>query len=154
MFLEDGTALCYSMNVHPGEGLDDVLRAIEDTVVPLKARLGVEGPFAVGLRLANRAAEETETRAGELKDTLERHELVAVTANAFPFGDFHAESVKENVYRPDWADAKRAIYSLRCAVALAAVNQAGQQGLAVRQCRCRSRPSSPRSTPSRTATWT
>ena len=58
------------MNVHPGEGLDDVLRALETHVVPLKAaarRDRVSSRW--GLRLANRAAEETETRAGELKET-------------------------------------------------------------------------------------
>ena len=129
MFLDgpDGRkiALCYSMNVHPGEGLDDVLAALERFVVPLRERLRVEGPFAVGLRLANRAAEETESRAGELKDTLDRHGLVAVTVNAFPYGDFHGERVKEDVYRPDWSQSSRALYTLRAAVALAAVNERG-----------------------------
>ena len=60
-------ALCYSMNVHPGEGLTDVLRALDGTVAPLKARLGVPGPFAVGLRLGARAAEEVEGRAADIK---------------------------------------------------------------------------------------
>ena len=64
--------LCYSMNVHPGEGLDEVLAAIRDTVIPLKARLGVEGDFAVGLRLSNRAAEEGERRAEELRRSTRR----------------------------------------------------------------------------------
>jgi hypothetical protein len=118
-------SLPYSMNVHPGEGLDDVLAALEGTVAPLKAQLGVTGKFAVGLRLAAKAAEEVETRAEVLRDTLVRHDLVAVTANAFPFGDFHAERVKQEVYRPDWSDAQRAVYSLRVAVALAAVNARG-----------------------------
>jgi len=129
MFLKtpDGRAipLCYSMNVHPGEGLDDVLGAIEKFVVPLKQRLGVQGDFAVGLRLANRAAEQTEQRAGELKQALDKNGLRAVTVNAFPYGDFHADSVKENVYRPDWADSRRAVYTLRAAVALAAMNPRG-----------------------------
>ena len=48
-----------------------------------------------------------------------------MTANAFPYGDFHGERVKEDVYRPDWADAARAVYTLRSAVALAAVNERG-----------------------------
>jgi len=131
MFLKgpDGrdVPLCYSMNVHPGEGLDDVLAALENTVAPLKDRLGVKGDFAVGLRLANRAAVETEARAGELKETLERLSLRAVTVNAFPYGDFHSERVKEEVYRPDWTDSRRAVYSLRCAVALAAMNPRGAE---------------------------
>ena len=91
---ERRVSLCYSMNVHPGEGLDDVFDALSGTVVPLKQRLGVQGPFAVGLRLARQASEETETRAGELKQLLEDHGLEAVTVNAFPYGDFHGERVK------------------------------------------------------------
>jgi sugar phosphate isomerase/epimerase len=113
-------ALCYSMNVHPGESLDDVLGALEGTVVPLKARLGVAGDFAVGLRLAALAAKEVEGRGEEVKALLERFGLVPVTVNAFPYGDFHGERVKEEVYRPDWTESRRAIYTLRAAVVLAA----------------------------------
>ena len=129
MFLEGPggarVALPYSMNVHPGEGREDVLAAVEGHVVPLKARLGVQGDFAVGLRLAARAAEEFQARPEPLKNLLEGHGLKAVTVNAFPYGDFHGERVKEDVYRPDWTDAKRAVYSLRAAVALAALNPRG-----------------------------
>jgi len=120
-------ALCHSMNVHPGEGLDDVLAAVREYVVPLKARLQVQGEFAVGLRLAARAAEEFQTRPEDLKDLLDSQGLRAVTVNAFPYGDFHGERVKEAVYRPDWTDAKRAVYSLRAAVALAALNTRGKK---------------------------
>jgi len=35
-----------------------------------------------------------------------------VTLNGFPYGDFHAERVKEEVYRPDWADVRRHHYTL------------------------------------------
>jgi len=122
-----GIWLCYSMNVHPGEGLDDVLRALEETVVPLRDRLGVEGPFAVGLRLANRACVECEARADELAELLQRHDLRAVTVNAFPYGDFHSASVKADVYRPDWTEARRAVYTLRAAVVLAALNERGAE---------------------------
>jgi sugar phosphate isomerase/epimerase len=121
-------ALCYSMNVHPGEGLTDVLQALEGTVAPLKARLGVAGAFAVGLRLAARAAQEVEGRGEEVKAALMRLGLVPVTVNAFPYGDFHGERVKEDVYRPDWTEARRAIYTLRAAVVLAAFAPRGFEG--------------------------
>lgn len=120
-------ALCYSMNVHPGEGIEDVLEAVRTHVVPLKERLGVAGAFAVGLRLAARAAEEFQARPDPLKDLLAAHGLRAVTVNAFPYGDFHGGRVKEEVYRPDWTDARRAVYSLRAAVALAALNEGGSR---------------------------
>jgi len=121
-------ALCYSMNVHPGEGLDDVLRALEETVAPLKRRLGVTGPFAVGLRLAARAAQEVERRGEEVQEAIARHGLVPVTVNAFPYGDFHGERVKEEVYRPDWTEGRRAVYTLRAAVVLAAFAPRGFEG--------------------------
>jgi len=117
-------ALCYSMNVHPGEGIDDVLGALEQYVLPLRKRLGVEGSFAVGLRIAQRAAEETERHA-ELADYLKRHELVAVTVNAFPFGDFHGARVKEEVYAPDWTTDERLRYTIAVAELLATLNEPG-----------------------------
>ncbi len=132
MFLEGPdrrrVALCYSMNVHPGEGLDDVLSALEGTVAPLKRRFSAPGPFAVGLRLAAQAAKEVEGRGEEVKAVLEREGLVPVTVNAFPYGDFHGERVKEEVYRPDWTDARRAVYTLRAAVVLAAFAPRGLEG--------------------------
>jgi len=120
MLLESATghriALCYSMNVHPGEGMDDVLDALEQYVLPLRRRLGVEGPFAVGLRIAQRASGET-GRFRELAEYLKRNDLVAVTVNAFPFGDFHGARVKEDVYAPDWTSEERVRYTVAVAEA-------------------------------------
>ncbi|MHC4954400.1 MAG: metabolite traffic protein EboE [Planctomycetota bacterium] len=128
MFLDSpagrSVALCYSMNVHPGEGMDDVLAALERYVLPLRERLGVSGPFAVGLRIAARAAEETE-RFSELRAFLDAHSLVAVTVNAFPFGDFHGARVKEEVYAPDWTSDERVRYTLAVAELLAGLREPG-----------------------------
>ena len=33
--------------------------------------------------------------------------LTCHTLNAFPYGDFHSERVKENVYLPDWTQRER-----------------------------------------------
>jgi hypothetical protein len=117
-------ALCYSMNVHPGEGMDDVLGALGEFVLPLRERLGIEGPFAVGLRIAQRASEQRSEWAA-LRDFLARHDLVAVTVNAFPFGDFHGARVKEDVYAPDWSTEERRTYTLAVAELLAELNEPG-----------------------------
>ncbi|MHC4940575.1 MAG: metabolite traffic protein EboE [Planctomycetota bacterium] len=126
MFLKrpDGseTALCYSMNVHPGEGMDDVLDALREHVLPLRDRLGVTGRFAVGLRLAARAAAEG---AEALRAFLLDHDLVAVTVNAFPYGNFHGERVKEAVYAPDWTTDERVAYTLNVARVLTELNEPG-----------------------------
>jgi len=130
MFLESASgppiALCYSMNVHPGEGMDDVLGALEQYVLPLRERLGVEGEFAVGLRVAAQAAFERD-RFDELKEFLGRNGLVAVTVNAFPFGDFHGARVKEAVYAPDWTSEERVQYTVAVAELLAHLNAPGTE---------------------------
>jgi hypothetical protein len=127
MFLEHPAggevALCYSMNVHPGEGMDDVLTALREYVLPLRERLNVSGAFAVGLRLAARAVEERRTE--ELAEFLGEHDLVPVTVNAFPFGDFHGARVKDAVYAPDWTTDERVDYTLGVAHMLAALNAPG-----------------------------
>ena len=51
-------------------------------------------------------------RISELKSTLEQHRLRPFTLNGFPFGNFHQPVVKHDVYRPTWADARRAGYTL------------------------------------------
>ena len=102
---------------------EGVLPAVQDEQIhelrALSASLVVE--------LAAQHVQGSVNRAAELKDTLDGHGLRAVTVNAFPYGDFHGERVKEEVYRPDWAVAERAVYSLRAAVALAAVNERGAE---------------------------
>jgi hypothetical protein len=42
-----------------------------------------------------------------------------VTLNGFPYGDFGAPVVKHAVYRPDWSEAARAVYTRDLAVVLA-----------------------------------
>jgi len=48
--------------------------------------------------------------------------------NAFPFGDFHRERVKQDVYQPDWTDRRRLQYTLDCARVLAALLPEGEDG--------------------------
>ncbi|HEX6983787.1 MAG TPA: metabolite traffic protein EboE, partial [Planctomycetaceae bacterium] len=50
------------------------------------------------------------------------------TLNAFPFGDFHGERVKERVYLPDWTAPERLDYTLRCAAILAELMPEGREG--------------------------
>ena len=50
------------------------------------------------------------------------------TINGFPYGAFHRERVKENVYLPDWRDRRRVDYTNRLATVLAAL--LAERGLA------------------------
>lgn len=115
--------LTYCSNIHAGESWDEVRRALGAALPSIRRHLGVEGEFAVGLRLSDRAARELEQPAA-LEAFLE---FMAVggyyvpTINGFPFGAFHGERVKERVYLPDWRDAARLDYSNRLATLLAAL---------------------------------
>lgn len=48
--------------------------------------------------------------------------------NAFPFGDFHSERVKEQVYLPDWTSPERLAYTLRSSRILAELLTEGTEG--------------------------
>lgn len=49
------------------------------------------------------------------------HRLRAFTCNAFPYGNFHEPVVKTKVYRPDWSEPERLLYTQRCASVLASI---------------------------------
>lgn len=108
------TILTYCTNVHAIEDLDSVLSALSRYCAPVRHRLGARR-LALGLWLSRRSASalvaSPDARA-RLRDALEANGLELVTLNGFPYGDFHAERVKEEVYRPDWADVRRHHYTL------------------------------------------
>ncbi|MBT7065934.1 MAG: metabolite traffic protein EboE [Verrucomicrobia bacterium] len=119
--------LTYCMNVHPGESWDDVLEAIRIHVVPLRERTAPGRAFGLGLRLSHAAVEAATPEAvAELKGLLDAHDLYVFTINAFPFGTFHGERVKEHVYQPDWRSVERRDYTLRVADIAAQLAGAGE----------------------------
>lgn len=50
------------------------------------------------------------------------------TANAFPFGGFHAERVKQQAFLPDWRSTERLAYTMGVAEVLAQLMPAGSRG--------------------------
>ncbi len=103
----------YCMNVHPGEDLASVRKALEDVTLPLNRALGDRGQGVVGLRLGVRAANELRIpeSAQRFGAFLQRHHLSVMGINGFPYGDFHASSVKRAAYEPDWTDYRRLAYT-------------------------------------------
>ena len=108
------TILTYCTNVHPIEELSEALAGLGRWCRPVRERLGAE-TLALGLWLSRRSsrslADEADARR-RLRDALGENGLELVTLNGFPYGDFHAERVKEDVYRPDWSDVARYDYTL------------------------------------------
>lgn len=113
--------LTYCTNVHPGEGLAEVMDALSEHAVRVKALVCPNAPFAIGLRLSAHAASELEEpgRLDELRALLASQGLYVFTINGFPYGDFHGTRVKERVYLPDWREATRLAYTDRLARLLA-----------------------------------
>lgn len=134
MRLPDGRWLGYCTNVHAYGDLAGLLVALREHAVPLRAalvadgRLGADESLGVGLWLPDAVARELERDVSPLADALAETHLHAFTLNAFPQGAFHAERVKDDVFRPSWAEASRLEYTLRCAEVLARLLPSGATG--------------------------
>ena len=73
--------------------------------------------MGIGLWLSATAARELDdrNRLFAFRDWLADAGLLPFTLNGFPFGDFHQDVVKLDVYRPTWADTERLDYTIRLA---------------------------------------
>ncbi len=108
--------LSYCTNVHPGLTVAQVESGLTEFTVPAGKRFG--SPLAAGLWLAQPVIRELlsePTGAKQFAARVADLGLCSYTLNAFPFGDFHSERVKENVYLPDWTQPSRLEYSWDCA---------------------------------------
>jgi hypothetical protein len=120
--------LAYGMNLHPGGTLESTQRAIEETVLPLRDRLGAPGPFGVALRFAGEAVERLwhdDVLRRRFGDALAERELLPFTANGFVVGTFHGGPLKESVYRPSWREEARVTYTVRLAEVMASLRGTG-----------------------------
>lgn len=113
--------LSYCANVHPGEGLEDVLASLRRFAGPVRRELGTPS-MGLGLWLSRRALTEVRSAgAAVLADALAAEGLFAFTMNGFPYGNFQGEVVKREVYRPDLTTDARREYLYECAEVLAAM---------------------------------
>ena len=121
--------LGYCTNVHAGLTVKDVLAGLDRFTVPVMKQVG--RPVAAGLWLARPVVDELladPSGLAKFADELAARKLACYTLNAFPYGDFHAARVKENVYLPDWSQPERLTYTAECATALAAFLPEGTDG--------------------------
>lgn len=108
--------LSYCTNVHPGLTVAQVESGLTEFTVPAGKQFG--SPLAAGLWLAQPVIRELLAQpegARQFAARVAELGLCTYTLNAFPFGDFHSERVKENVYLPDWTQPSRLEYSWDCA---------------------------------------
>lgn len=122
--------LGFCTNVYPSHTLDD-LRGIVIPGAGEVRRLCGSPRLPVGLHLPRAVLRELvddsdacREQHDALQAQLTEQSLRVYTLNAFPYGDFQAERVKEQVYEPDWQSAERRQYTLEAATFLA--NQMGE----------------------------
>ena len=130
MTIDQGLHLLYCTNIHPGETWAAVFESLQTYLLPIKAQVSPDKPFAVGLRLSDLASREL-AQGGQLADFnawLDQHDLYVPVINGFPFGSFHGAAVKDDVHRPDWTTPARLAYTKRLARLLAALLPAGLAG--------------------------
>lgn len=122
--------LTYCTNIHPGETWGEVKNNLKQYLPQLKARLAPNIPFGIGLRLADVAARELlrGDNLVQLKNWLEEQDLYVFTLNGFPYGGFHHQVVKDQVYAPDWSNIERLDYTLRLMEILTALLPSGLDG--------------------------
>ncbi len=113
--------LAYSMNVHPGESLAEVRRALARYAVPIRDRVFGPRPGGVELRIGIGAARDLLERGAreDLRAFLGESNLHVFSINAYPLLDFQARRVKEDAYRPPWTDRARPLWTRRIARILA-----------------------------------
>lgn len=121
--------LSYCTNVHPCRSRHDLERIITEEASSVRDQCGFD--IGIGLWLPSVVVSEvahdfaaTQSIANALND----QGLQCYSLNAFPFGDFHSERVKENVYLPDWSDARRLDYTRSCSKFLAGILSGEHEG--------------------------
>src|SRR4026207_304866 len=107
--------LTYCTNIHPGNGWHEVFANLRKFGPALKRRLSPNAPFGLGLRLSNQEERELleSNSLEELVAFLDEHGLYVSILNGFPYGSFHRQVVKADVFAPDWRDKEGVASNVR-----------------------------------------
>jgi len=116
--------LTYSTLVHPGDTWEEMWDSLTRYVPQVKERVSPNDPFGVSLRLSAESAallvNDAEER-NKLKQFFADNDMYLYTVNAFVYGPFKGNVVKERVYEPDWSTEQRKQYTINVAEVLADV---------------------------------
>ena len=93
MELAHGLHLAYCTNIHRGEDWAETFAGLRDYTLRVKEEVSPDDPYAIGLRLGQKAALElSEAGSGRLdafRRWLDKNGCYVFTINGFPFGKFH-----------------------------------------------------------------
>ncbi len=114
MEIGHGMHLGYCTNIHRGETWEETFEALKNYTLRVKDQVCPDRPYGIGLRLSADAAGELRSGEGTLQcfqEWLDDNSCYVFTINGFPYGIFHGERVKEQVYVPDWTTQERLDYT-------------------------------------------
>jgi len=121
--------LTYCTNIHPGENWTEVFEQLKKYLPELKRRISPQEPFGVGLRLSEKAASQLlDLNMEEFRMWLQSEGFYVFTLNGFPYGNFHGNRVKDDVYQPDWQSKERVLYTRNLITILSDLLPAGIDG--------------------------
>lgn len=120
--------LTYSTLVHQTDDWDQLWKSVNTYLPAVKARVAPDQKFGVCLRTSAPSAEllsAEPSKVADLKTFFADNDLYLYTANAFVYGVFKKQVIKEDVYEPDWATPERRDYTKKVANLLAALAPEG-----------------------------
>ena len=125
--------LCYCTNIHAGESWESLAAALRGVSADVKAQVSRDAPMGIGLRVSAEAMQALKAPAvrAELGEILAEQKLELWTINGFPYGPFHGQPVKEQVYEPDWRSAERLTYTNDLADLLAEFGRSNGEALSL-----------------------
>ncbi|HEV8398165.1 MAG TPA: metabolite traffic protein EboE [Vicinamibacterales bacterium] len=114
--------LTYSTLVHQTDNFEQLWKSVNTYLPAVKARFAPSQKFGVCLRTSAPSAEmlsQDPTKVADLKQFFKDQDLYLYTANAFVYGVFKKQVIKEDVYEPDWQTPERREYTKQVANLLA-----------------------------------
>lgn len=115
--------LSYCTNIHAGETWVEIEAALASHLPAVKRQISPDQPMGIGLRLSAVAARELAEpgKVYRFRHFLAEGGFYVFTVNAFPYGSFHGQRVKEQVYEPDWRTPERLRFTNQVADLLALI---------------------------------
>jgi hypothetical protein len=114
--------LTYSTLVHQTDNWEQLWKSVNTYLPAVKARVAPNQKFGVCLRTSAPSATALAadaTKRADLKKFFADNDLYLYTANAFVYGVFKKQIIKEDVYEPDWQTPERREYTKQVASLLA-----------------------------------
>ena len=114
--------LTYSTLVHPADDWEQLWKSVNTYLPQVKARMAPNQKFGVCLRTSAPSAAALSadpSKRADLKQFFADNDLYLYTANAFVYGVFKKQIIKEDVYEPDWRTEDRVEYTMQVASLLA-----------------------------------